>query len=106
MEVAVGGGFGARSKVCEQEAICALLALETGRPVRLVYTRGGGVAAAQSRRAQTGTPRPGDVTPCGWKITTCGRADCLRAAAAAIDWKAKRRERVPYRGVGLAAVIH
>jgi CO/xanthine dehydrogenase Mo-binding subunit/CO/xanthine dehydrogenase FAD-binding subunit len=206
-EVAVGGGFGARSKVCEQEAIAALLALKTGRPVKLVYTRaeefevtkprhakditlrtgvdaegrivarharavvdngaythmgpgvmgyGGLVAAAVYRtpnvafegrlvytnkhpggqyrgfgaaqmlfaiesqmdvmaaalgldplefRLRNAT-RPGDVTACGWKITSCGLAECLRRAAAAIDWERKRRDPGPNRGVGLAAVVH
>jgi CO/xanthine dehydrogenase Mo-binding subunit/CO/xanthine dehydrogenase FAD-binding subunit len=206
-EVAVGGGFGARSKVCEQEAIAALLALRTGRPVKLVFTReeefevtkprhakaitlrtgvdaegrivarhaqsvvdngaythmgpgvmgyGGLVAAAVYRtpnvtfegrlvytnkhpggqyrgfgaaqmlfaiesqmdmmaealgldplefRLRNAT-RPGDVTACGWKITSCGLAECLRRAAAAIDWEGKRRAPGPNRGVGLAAAVH
>ena len=59
MEVAVGGGFGARSKVCEQEAICALLALETGRPVRLVHGREEEFEATKSRHAKTITLRTG-----------------------------------------------
>lgn len=39
MEIHVGGGFGARSKVCEDEAICAFLAQKTGKPVRITFTR-------------------------------------------------------------------
>ncbi|MBI2368729.1 MAG: xanthine dehydrogenase family protein molybdopterin-binding subunit [Deltaproteobacteria bacterium] len=38
MKVAVGGGFGSKSRIHE-EAICALLARRAGRPVRLVLTR-------------------------------------------------------------------
>ena len=38
-EVAVGGGFGARSKICDHEAIAGMLAIRSGRPVRLIYTR-------------------------------------------------------------------
>ena len=38
-EVAVGGGFGAKSKVGQHEAIAAALAIRTGRPVRLVLDR-------------------------------------------------------------------
>ena len=39
MEINVGGGFGARSKVCEDEAITALLALKTGCPVKIAFSR-------------------------------------------------------------------
>ena len=38
-EVAVGGGFGARSKICEFEAIACKLSIKSARPVRLVLTR-------------------------------------------------------------------
>ena len=38
-EINGGGGFGSRSKVCEDEAITAFLAVKTGRPVRIAYTR-------------------------------------------------------------------
>ena len=38
-EIAVGGGFGAKSKICEYEAIAAALSMKAGRPVRLVLTR-------------------------------------------------------------------
>ncbi len=38
-EVAVGGGFGSKSKISEHEVIAAALAIKTGRPVRLVLTR-------------------------------------------------------------------
>jgi CO/xanthine dehydrogenase Mo-binding subunit/CO/xanthine dehydrogenase FAD-binding subunit len=38
-EVAVGGGFGAKSKVCEHEVLAARLSQLSGRPVRLQYTR-------------------------------------------------------------------
>jgi CO/xanthine dehydrogenase Mo-binding subunit len=206
MEVAVGGGFGARSKICEQRRSAPSWRSRTGRPVRLVHTREEEFEATKSRHAKSITlrtgvdgegrvvarhararrqrglhahgprgdglrrarrrrrlphsnvlfegqlvhtnkqpggqyrgfgaaqmlfaiesqmdvmaealgldplelrlrnaTRPGDVTACGWKITSCGLAECLRAAAAAIDWERKRRERVPNRGVGLAAVMH
>ena len=39
MEVPVGGGFGARSKICEDEAICALLSRKAGRPVKITLSR-------------------------------------------------------------------
>lgn len=38
-EINVGGGFGARSKVCEDEAITSLLAFQTGRPVKIAFSR-------------------------------------------------------------------
>ena len=38
-EVAVGGGFGPRSKICEFEAIACKLSIKSARPVRLVLTR-------------------------------------------------------------------
>lgn len=39
MEVHSGGGFGARSKVCDDEAIAAFLARKTGCPVRVILSR-------------------------------------------------------------------
>ncbi|MBN9425475.1 MAG: molybdopterin-dependent oxidoreductase [Burkholderiales bacterium] len=38
-EVAVGGGFGVKSKICEHEVIAALLARASGRPVRIALNR-------------------------------------------------------------------
>ena len=38
-EVAVGGGFGSKSKISEHEAIACALSMKTGRPVRLALTR-------------------------------------------------------------------
>ncbi len=38
-EVAVGGGFGSKSKISEHEVICAALARKAGRPVRLILDR-------------------------------------------------------------------
>ena len=39
MEINTGGGFGSRSKTCEDEAITAFLVQKTGLPVKIVYTR-------------------------------------------------------------------
>lgn len=205
--VHVGGGFGGKSKACEQEAIAALLAMKTGRPVRLVlsrheefasgktdhakairlrtavaadgrilgrsasvvvdngaYTAFGPVyvAAARQRTAclyrvdsahydarlvytnkvpggqyrGMGAPqmiwaiesqldriaahlgrdpleyrvalanRPGDVTPLGWKITSCALAECLEEVGRRIGWAGKRRHPRPNCGIGVAAMIH
>ncbi len=49
--------------------------------------------------------KPGDETPNGWKISSCGFAECIEKAAEAIDWKNKRGKG-KNRGVGLAACIH
>jgi len=38
-EVAVGGGFGSKSKISEYEAVACALSMKTGRPVRLTLTR-------------------------------------------------------------------
>ena len=205
--VEVGGGFGGKSKVCEQEAIAARLSIAAGRPVKicldrreefisgktdhakririrtavaadgailarstslqidngaytayaptyvgasrqrtvclyrvqtahydcdLVYTNkvpGGqyrGMGAPQTiwaiesqmdaiaeklgrdpleyRLAQAN--RTGDVTPLGWRITSCGLAECLAEAARRIGWADKRANPGPNRGVGIAAMIH
>ena len=48
-EINGGGGFGSRSKVCEDEAITSLLALKTGRPVRVAYTREEEFTATRTR---------------------------------------------------------
>jgi 4-hydroxybenzoyl-CoA reductase alpha subunit len=49
--------------------------------------------------------QPGDTTPWGWKITSCGLTECLKAAAKEVDWKGKRSQSGP-RGVGIASVLH
>jgi len=39
MPIFSGGGFGARSKWCEDEGVTALLAMRTRRPVKIAFTR-------------------------------------------------------------------
>lgn len=210
--VEVGGGFGGKSKICEQEALAAMLAVKAQRPVKLILDRreefisgktdhakrirlrtaiaddgrilaratslqidNGAytayaptyVGAARQRttclyRVETahydcdlvytnkvpggqyrgmGAPQmiwaiethmdkiaahlgmdpleyrlrqanqSGDVTPLGWKISSCGQSDCLNEVARRIGWAEKRqgpREATPgkLRGVGIAAMIH
>jgi len=48
-EVHVGGGFGARSKICEDEGIAALLTIKTGFPVKIVLNREEELAATRIR---------------------------------------------------------
>jgi CO/xanthine dehydrogenase Mo-binding subunit/CO/xanthine dehydrogenase FAD-binding subunit len=48
-EVCVGGGFGSKSRISEHEAIAAVLARKTGRPVRLVLDRSEEFETTKSR---------------------------------------------------------
>lgn len=48
-QVAVGGGFGSKSKISEYEAIAAALSMKAGRPVRLILTRQEEFSATKSR---------------------------------------------------------
>ncbi len=48
-EVAVGGGFGGKSKICEHEVIAVLLARAAGRPVRLALSRDEEFATTKTR---------------------------------------------------------
>ena len=50
---------------------------------------------------------PGESTPMGLKVTTCGLRECLTKTAAGLGWKEKRgRGRTKRRGVGMASLIH
>lgn len=50
-EVSVGGGFGARSRVCEYEVLTAMLSMRTGRPVVTSFTREEEFATSRTRHA-------------------------------------------------------
>jgi xanthine dehydrogenase molybdenum-binding subunit len=45
----MGGGFGAKQDLYQLEYLCALLAMETGRPVKMEYTREETFVAGRSR---------------------------------------------------------
>jgi CO/xanthine dehydrogenase Mo-binding subunit/CO/xanthine dehydrogenase FAD-binding subunit/aerobic-type carbon monoxide dehydrogenase small subunit (CoxS/CutS family) len=65
-EVAVGGGFGSKSKVGEHEVLAALLARKARRPVRLAYSRDEEFAVTKTRHActvrlRTGADRAGSI---------------------------------------------
>lgn len=49
--------------------------------------------------------RPGQVTPLGWEITSCGLTECLEIVGDRIGWQEARWNPKPYRGVGVAAMI-
>ncbi len=46
---------------------------------------------------------PGEVTPMGLKVTTCGLRECLTKTAKRLDWKGKRPRK---RGFGIASLVH
>lgn len=48
-EVAVGGGFGAKSKITDHEVLAAAVAMATGRPARLVLSRAETFATTKCR---------------------------------------------------------
>jgi CO/xanthine dehydrogenase Mo-binding subunit len=50
---------------------------------------------------------PGETTPMGLKVSTCGLRQCLEGVAEKLDWKNKRgKGRVKRRGVGMASLFH
>lgn len=66
-EVAVGGGFGTRSKPCSYEVAIAVLAMRVGRPVSLAFDRHEEFAATRTRHAfeidlETGLDAEGGIT--------------------------------------------
>ncbi|MFQ6070840.1 MAG: xanthine dehydrogenase family protein molybdopterin-binding subunit [Candidatus Aminicenantales bacterium] len=48
---------------------------------------------------------PGETTPMGLKISTCGLKSCLESVSRNLDWK-KKRGKGRSRGVGMASLIH
>jgi xanthine dehydrogenase molybdenum-binding subunit len=48
---------------------------------------------------------PGELTPMGLKVSTCGLRECLEATANGLSW-AERRGKGKRRGVGMASLIH
>jgi CO/xanthine dehydrogenase Mo-binding subunit len=65
-KIAIGGAFGGRSEIAPVDFICAFLARETGRPVKIVYTREENSIATRQGHAlittiKTGVDRDGRV---------------------------------------------
>ena len=63
----MGGGFGAKQDLYQAEYLCALLAIRTGRPVKLEYTREETFVAGRSRHPvivelKQGVKRDGTLT--------------------------------------------
>ena len=72
-EVAVGGGFGARSKVSEHEALAAALARMSGHPVRIALSREEEFANTKPRHAfrvafSAGADRDGRLRVMGARV--------------------------------------
>ena len=64
-----------------------------------------GIDAFELRRINCN--QPGETTPMGLHVTTCGLGACLDATARRLDWTAKRgRGRGKARGVGMASLMH
>lgn len=204
METHGAGAFGARSKVCEDEAIAALLSRETNCPVKIILTReeemcttrirhpyimylksgfkSDGTLIARELKAiidngaynhygpaimgysgmttsslynvanvkydgylvytnkQFGGPyrgfgspqvtfameshmdeaakrldldpvrirlvnmnKSGDITACGWQITSCGLQECIESVAEKVKWNEPRK---PWQGKGISCSIH
>lgn len=50
---------------------------------------------------------PNEVTPLGYKVTTCGLKECLKTVADKLDWETKRgKGKAKARGVGMASLFH
>lgn len=49
---------------------------------------------------------PGETTPMGLKISTCGLKESLKSVAKRIEWKKKHKQGRKSRGVGMASLIH
>ncbi|MFC2155597.1 xanthine dehydrogenase family protein molybdopterin-binding subunit [Acidobacteriota bacterium] len=48
---------------------------------------------------------PGEITPMGLKINTCGLRECLEKVSLKLDWK-NSRQQGKRRGVGMASLFH
>jgi xanthine dehydrogenase molybdenum-binding subunit len=49
--------------------------------------------------------KPGETTPMGMKVSTCGLKECLESVAGKLDWK-NRSGKKKSRGVGMASLFH
>jgi len=49
--------------------------------------------------------QPGETTPMGLKVTTCGMRECLETVADKLDWEKSRKQGMK-RGVGMASLMH
>ena len=50
--------------------------------------------------------RANEISIHGWKIKSCGLEQCIEEATRKANWTEKRKQKVPYRGIGLACCNH
>jgi 4-hydroxybenzoyl-CoA reductase alpha subunit len=48
----------------------------------------------------------GDVSACGYQVTSCGMQECIEQAVESLGWTHKKKEGRPGRGVGIACAVH
>ncbi len=56
--------------------------------------------------ARMNAAEPGYVSPHGNRVQSCELKQCIDMAEQMLDWKKKRANRVPNRGLGLACTVH
>ncbi len=56
--------------------------------------------------ARMNAAEPGYVSPHGNRVQSCELKQCIDMAEQMMDWKKKRADRVPNRGLGLACTVH
>lgn len=81
MEIHSGGGFGSRSKFCEDEGVTALSALHTGRPVKITFSREEEMTTTRIRhpfktRIKTGVKKDGTLVARQLGVTVDKGAYC------------------------------
>lgn len=74
-EIFVGGGFGGRSKISDDEVICAILAKKSDRPVKIILSRGEEFSTTRIRHPmkiylKTGVRKDGTLLSREMKIIT------------------------------------
>ena len=50
--------------------------------------------------------RPGDVSPHGWPLNSCGLAACIERTVEVSSWKEKKAKKQRQRGIGIASTGH
>jgi CO/xanthine dehydrogenase Mo-binding subunit len=64
-----------------------------------------GIDALEIRRINCN--QPGELTPMGLQVTTCGLSECLDMAASRLSWSDRRgKGKAKQRGLGIASLIH
>ncbi len=87
---AMGGGFGGKIDLVT-EAVTSLLAMKSGHPVKLAYTRQEDIASGTTRHAETiyvktGVKKDGTITACDYKVYLSAGAQS--GATMSVAWAA------------------